>query len=230
MDKIFAHITYEAQHFTFLVNDPDDAIQRHFMLGEFYEQRELEALRLYMPIDAVVIDVGTNVGNHAIYFDRIMKCSHVICFEPNPDAIALLRENVRMNQAHAIDLTHLELGVGRGKGRAKIMVPQDHNLGSATLSKFDDDQEEGIVVDALDNILSDSPHIDFIKIDTEGMELEVLAGAAQLIARYRPTVLVEVEESHRRAFGEWCDLSNYRIDQTFQQYRGVYNYVCVAKF
>src|SRR5665213_1488535 len=228
MDKIFAHITYEAQHFTFVVNDPDDAIQRYFMLGEFYEQRELEMLRLYVPQDAVVIDVGSNVGNHAIYFDRIMKCSHVICFEPNPDAISLLRENVRLNQAQAVDLTYLGMGLGHGKARAKIVVPQDHNLGSAALAKFEDDVEEGIVVDTLDNIMSDPPHIDFIKIDTEGMELEVLAGASGIIGRERPTLLVEVEENHRRAFSEWCDLNHYRIDQTFQRYRGVHNYVCVA--
>lgn len=228
MDKIFASFTYAGQRFIFVVTDPDDEVQRHFLLGEFYEQRELETVRLSIPREAVVLDVGTNVGNHAVYFDKILKCTRVICFEPNPEAIGLLRENIHFNQALSVDLSRLGVGVGRAPGHARIFLPQAHNLGAAKLEEAA--EGEGFRVDTLDNLLPDIPQVDFIKIDTEGMELDVLAGAGILIARFRPTLLVEVEESHRRGFVEWCELNHYRIDQTFQRYRGVFNYLCFAQF
>ncbi|HUZ72333.1 MAG TPA: FkbM family methyltransferase [Stellaceae bacterium] len=229
MDKNLASFNYDGRTFTFIVNDPSDVIQQHFLLGEFYEQRELEVLRLCIPKGAVVVDVGTNVGNHAIYFDRIMQCSSVVCFEPNPTAIDLLRANVSLNQAAAVDLTHLGVGLGRGGGRAKLLFPQSHNIGAARLDTSED-ANATIVVDTMDNRIVDLANLDFIKIDAEGMELDVLAGAVNIISSYRPTLLVEVEYRHRRAFADWCDLNHYRIEHTFQRYQGVYNYLCVAKY
>ncbi len=229
LNQQLASFRYHGQLFTFVVNDASDVIQRHYLLGEFYEQRELEAIQLCIPQQAVVIDVGTNIGNHAIYFDRVMGCSQVICFEPNPAAIDMLRENVGMNHATAVDLSHIGVGVGRDSGHAKILLPQPHNIGAARLAASDDAQGT-IPVEALDNIIAGLTDINLIKIDAEGMELDVLAGAARIISGYRPVLLVEVAYEHRRAFSEWCDLSNYRVEQTFQRYQGVFNYLCIAKF
>ena len=45
---------------------------------------------------------------------------------------------------------------------------------------------------------------DFIKLDVEGMEMQVLAGLEATIARARPRMLVEVDDKNRTAFGMWC--------------------------
>jgi hypothetical protein len=57
--------------------------------------------------------------------------------------------------------------------------------------------------------------VDFIKIDAEGMEMAVLAGAASLIARYRPHLFVETLDETIPEFLAWVDSNSYRIEKLF---------------
>ena len=67
--------------------------------------------------------------------------------------------------------------------------------------------------------------IGFIKIDVEGMELEVLSGLANTIARLRPTISVEVREQAEPSFKRWRIDNSYRIERTFQDYKRVRTYL-----
>jgi len=65
---------------------------------------------------------------------------------------------------------------------------------------------QGITLDGLQ-----LPRIDFIKIDVEGMEMEVLAGAAQSIANNRPALLVETIKADATALREWLIARDYKV-------------------
>src|SRR5262245_30455353 len=88
----------------FLVTNKDDIIQKRHYGGVFYEVEELDLIATAFNPGGVFLDVGTNVGNHAIYAVQHLGASRVICVEPNPDAIAILRANIMLNQlAKSVD-------------------------------------------------------------------------------------------------------------------------------
>ena len=66
--------------------------------------------------------------------------------------------------------------------------------------------------------------VDFIKIDVEGMELEVLDGAARIIAALRPKIMIEVFRSQIPRFDAWLRQYRYVVRQQFDYVHAV-NYL-----
>jgi len=95
------------------------------------------------------------------------------------------QKNVALNRVKEIDLTYAEFGCSDRKQSYRLAVDAE-NLGRTRLVQPADETEAGLVTAvSLDSVLLDQP-ISFIKIDVEGMELDVLAGAKEIIAQYRP--------------------------------------------
>ena len=80
----------------FLIQTKTDYIQRYQRAGEFFEASELELIRQHFN-GGTYIDVGANIGNHAVYFGQLPNCSKVLAFEPNPASLRLLKINVLLN-------------------------------------------------------------------------------------------------------------------------------------
>jgi hypothetical protein len=68
-----------------------------------------------------------------------------------------------------------------------------------------------------------------IKIDVEGMEMDVLAGLRETIARTRPTLFIEVDRANSEAFERWRVAAGYRTVKTFQRYRANTNFLIVPE-
>ena len=60
--------------------------------------------------------------------------------------------------------------------------------------------------------------VDFIKIDVEGMEMQVLGGLAQTLERCRPVIFIEVDEANRADFLDWVEANHFDIAATFRRY------------
>jgi hypothetical protein len=69
-----------------------------------------------------------------------------------------------------------------------------------------------------------SAEVDFIKIDVEGMELEVLAGAARVIAESQPKIMIEVFRLQIPRFEKWLEEHRYRVTNQFEYVHAV-NYL-----
>jgi FkbM family methyltransferase len=154
--------------------------------NNFYEPDLLASLRAYLNQDDHVIDVGANIGNHSIYFAAECGCQ-VTAFEPNPLAYQLLRLNVEHNQLSSrIELRAIALGEQRGRGEI-VSSRAAHNLGAASVKRV---PEGTVPIEPLDDAL---PYArpSLIKIDVEGMELEILRGAQRTIERARPVLSIE---------------------------------------
>jgi FkbM family methyltransferase len=191
----------------FALNFLDDPIQNALRQGRFYEERELTVLKRMLPLDATYVDIGANIGNHAIFFAKRMRAARVIVFEPNPLALAPLMANIVLNRLeHVIVTDHLGIGLSGRAGDGFGMGRHDRNLGATVLTP-----ETGeIAVRTGDQLLADETP-DLIKLDVEGMEMEVLAGLQATIARSRPYMLVEVRDTNSAAFGRWCLKQDYRV-------------------
>jgi hypothetical protein len=58
--------------------------------------------------------------------------------------------------------------------------------------------------------------------------MEILSGLKHTIARWRPTMFVEVWERMRPDFLAWCDQHNYRVVERYERYKTIQNYLIIA--
>ena len=214
----------EGQPVSFFVTTELDTVMGQNAYGYFYEIEELAIIARHFRPGSIMLDVGANIGNHTIYAAKFLGARRIICIEPNPEAIMILRINVDLNQLHEqVDMRYLGLGLSDSSGAAVIARTIAMNLGGATLAS----QAGGSIrLFAGDELLQGQP-IDFIKIDVEGMELAVLKGLERTIAECRPGIFVEVDNAHAPAFHALIQHLGYDVVDRFNRYGTMENFMLV---
>jgi FkbM family methyltransferase len=168
--------------------DPLDHIGRIMARGTYYEHDLLTDLASRVT-SGTAIDVGAHIGNHAIYMARLGL--DVVALEPNPNTLPLLRRNVEINDLHE-QVVVMPVAAGARHDRAAIVDPPAHNSGMARVTPADDGEDGTVLVVPIDGLYLEN--VSVIKIDVEGTQMEVLAGAEQTIRRDRPILYVETDE------------------------------------
>ena len=214
-----AEFTHRGEIFRFCVVNPFDLIHGSFLKGRFFELGELSFVEEWVGPDATIVEVGAYVGNHVVYYSRFMRPRTIIVLEPNPEAIALLRRNLEANAVMVADLSRLGIGVAAAAGDYDLVCEGGGNRGATRLVQA----AAGAVKSApLDELIGST--VDFIKIDVEGMELEVLAGASRVIAASRPKIMIEVFRPQIPRFNDWLRQHRYDIRRQFDYVHAV-NYL-----
>jgi len=193
-----------------LVNNPNDIIQRAYLKGQYFEADSLEKLhKLIRKPAPKILEVGANIGNHVIWYAKNLNAECIYPVEPNPLALEILQENINANNLEGcIDKRGMGFGVGNVSGHFRVVTDDANNLGATRLVA---DKDGDINVKTLDDLMGDDK-VDFIKIDAEGMELDVLEGAAKIIARDRPVIWVEVLRKNLLGFAQnWCRTAGYQV-------------------
>ena len=130
-------------------------------------------------------DIGANAGYYTLLAAQYVgDHGHVVAFEPVPRAVSILRRHVNLNRL-TDRVTVVDAAVGAQSGTAAFATAQ--SLLEGHLCEGGDLQ---VRVVALDEEAAALPAPDFIKVDTEGAEGDVLRGARQLLLRCRPICLV----------------------------------------
>lgn len=205
---------HRGQPFRFFVDDPHDSIQAHHCAGEFYETEELELIGRHLPPGSRILDVGANIGNHAVYFEKVLGAARIVAIELQPRVIAVLRMNVLLNGLTRTDLSRLGTGFGAAAHRATMAVPQAFNVAGA---QFSADAGGDFEIRPGDAIVSDEA-FDFIKIDVEGMECDVIDGLATTIARCQPLLFVEVWNGNLPRFNAQLQAMGYAVREEWRRY------------
>ena len=203
----------------FLVRNKDDYIQAHHLRGKLYAEDELRRIGAAYR-GGTFLDIGANVGNHAIAAARLMNAPKVIAFEPNPEAFRILRCNIALNDLAGV-IQHVPFGLSDHDGHARAQSPEHgRNLGGTRLVEGEGDIElrQGDAFCAHEDV-------GFIKIDVEGAEMAVLGGLKETIARHRPPMLVEVDDRNRAAFDRFCEEFAYQVVERFRVYDGNENFI-----
>jgi FkbM family methyltransferase len=165
--------------------------------SKFYEMEFLEALGILHSKQGIVIDVGANIGNHSIYFAGVLG-AEVIAIEPEPHNYFCLCLNAVANVRH--DRIHCwNFACGKKEGQTDLEMKLDNNFGSFTSSLETNPQSTNAPssrrikapLRSLDTIAGSLAQVSIIKIDVEGMELDVLEGAEHLISQCLPVIAVE---------------------------------------
>jgi FkbM family methyltransferase len=161
-----------------------------FEYGEFSEG-EVELFRDILTKDSVVCDVGANIGAHTLAFSRIVR--HVYAFEPLPTLFNALCGMIALNDLRNVQA--YPVGIGE-KEEVKSYLDLDfdrslNNWGAAPLVDYNG--SHGV------RVLPLPFACDFLKVDVEGMELEVLKGAAAMIRERKPLLYLEDDRPKKHA-------------------------------
>ena len=182
--------------------------------GRLFEAAELDYCRSNIPVGSRIVDVGANTGNHSVFFGHVLKPSFLLPIEPNPQAVARLKANLARNR-----VDHNPRGLGIAVGAARAMAALEPGAGDLVAGRLR--PNGSIPVLPLDDLL-DAP-VDFLKIDVEGIEFSVLAGAQTLLRTGRPQMLIETADRTADRLKQFCQDHGYRIDREFPGY-GYRNY------
>jgi FkbM family methyltransferase len=158
----------------------------------FYELDLLTALRAVAPPGGAALDVGANIGNHTLYFAGVMGL-RTWAFEPMETNLAVLRRLVALNGlSDRVEIVPIALS--DAPGALWLAAPDPNNPGTfrAVAGERGDRVEAIRLDDALDRFGLAPGDVSLLKIDVEGHEEQVLAGAPRLLADGGPIVAVEV--------------------------------------
>ncbi|WP_424941448.1 FkbM family methyltransferase [Aliiroseovarius sp. S253] len=190
--------------FNFLYNDEEvkmslphadrDFIQKAILRsGTFYETRQLELLYQKAGIEngSIIYDVGANIGNHSLFFALMFQPSRLVSVEPQKSANRTLQENIRLNDIQNSSVASCMLGSVEGAG--SITAYAARNTGATA---FKEDTDGKFDMRTLDSLIDEETGgaVDFIKIDVEGMHIEVLSGAKKTLTEARPKIWIELRE------------------------------------
>jgi FkbM family methyltransferase len=161
----------------------------------------------------IVLDVGANVGAHTVFLSHLVgKRGRVLAFEPLPANIAALKETVHRRARHT-NITTVSAAVGNPalrEERVALNVPGDDgtqaSLAAQTAGSWERKppvSEVSVSLISLDQCedVESLPHIDLVKIDVEGGELDVLRGATQTLSRHMPLIYCEAYDKWQASFG-----------------------------
>jgi FkbM family methyltransferase len=160
-----------------------------------WEPETFRIIDALLPVSDVVFDIGANSGLFALYAALERPRCRVLAFEPTPSSAASLAHNVEVNGLG--NVTCHEAAVCDHDGTVAFFVPPGESLplGASTLESF---REAGVRFEVaamrLDTIVQQEAigRVDLIKVDTEGTEPTVLAGARALLERDQPWIVCEV--------------------------------------
>jgi FkbM family methyltransferase len=174
-------------HMAYLTTD--QYIGRALDLYGEYSEFEIDLFRQILRPGATAVEVGANLGAHTVFLGQATAPGGTVhAFEPQRIIFQLLCANVALNGLTNVH-TH-QSAVGRAPGT--IVVPRldysrVNNFGGLSLAEAGDG--ELVPLSTLDSLHLPECHL--LKIDVEGMEGEVIAGAEALIRRCRPALYVE---------------------------------------
>ena len=150
------------------------------MIDEIWAFRKYDYFGYRVNPGDVVVDIGANIGTFSVYAAKVCGASRVLSFEPFPDNYGMLRKNVEQNQLHMI--THVNQAVAGSRG-PRTLTLDSLDAGSHSIVKGVVSASSGrsIQIDCctLEDIFQrfSLTKIDYLKIDCEGSEYEILENA-----------------------------------------------------
>lgn len=198
----------------------DDGISTELALFNTHEPLNTELLTQNLKKGMVCFDVGANIGYYTLLESKMVGDEgKVIAIEPSPINFKQLQKNIQNEKAKNVEL--YQIAGGDQNGTIKFLLDPHSNL-SRIISNEEKVREKGEIVDVpmkkLDSFLEASTikTLDFIRMDVEGYEFNILEGMRNSIKKFRPAIQMEV---HTRILGykktqkllEWFMSEKYEV-------------------
>ena len=190
------------------------ALDEKLIHGEF-ESGELKFVERFLGRGMTAVDVGAHHGLYTLLAaKRVGHEGRVLAFEPSERECERLEKHLRVNRCRNVRVMKCALGGERADADFYLVEGREDFCNSLRLPDVPEAvQKTRVEVRRLDQALEETGklRVDFVKLDVEGGELEVLAGAERMLERRpRPVLLVEVEDRRTRAW-------NYRAKEIIER-------------
>lgn len=168
---------------------------RHaYWLGSYEKSNRRYLERIIRP-NQVVYDVGAHVGFYTLLFSRLVEPGgHVYSFEPLPTNLVYLQHHVDSNRLRNVSIVGSAVGSSDGSCWLTVVESQTAMAHVASAGEF---RVEQITLDTF--VSRGHPPPDFMKIDVEGAEVDVLKGSKDILEIHRPPLYLAAHGPERYA-------------------------------
>lgn len=186
----------------------DQGFAPHMIFDGYWEYWLSKFLAETIKPGDVVCDIGANLGYYALLMAELVGHEgRVHAFEPNPAICSLMRASLAVNGFAPRSKVHEVALSSSGNGDAALYVPRNEPKNAMVVQAgFKHAGGETLAVRStrLDSLPFD--RLDFIKIDVEGAEVDVLRGLQELKARFQPRIVCEVNFGRRYSYDQIVEL------------------------
>lgn len=194
------------------------SLRKEIIVGN-HERPYLKMIKKLITNGDYVVDIGAHEGSFSLFMALIVgKDGMVFSIEPNKENIYFLKRNIQYNDAN---IQVIEKAASNEKKESDFIFDNGYgawgSLSDYTYynSWFKTKRTMKVQVDTLDNIFKDfDKRIKFLKVDTEGNELNVFLGAKEFLLEHRPIVCFEVN----MLFWSYIDCSVDNLFKLFADY------------
>ena len=175
----------------YVPNYPQEMHQRFAVESKdvFTELPSLKKMDELIPENAVILDIGANIGNHTLYWltTSPKRAKYVYAFEVIDETYEILKKNIALNGLQN-KTTLFHFGLGANNTTASISFMNLDNMGATSIQE---DKNGKFQIRKLDDVKLNHK-IDFVKIDVEGLEIDVIKGAKKFLTKDKPLIWVEL--------------------------------------
>lgn len=207
-----------------LLTPPDEARVAPIEVLNFgrYEPAETAVMDRLAAGARQILDIGANIGWHAVRFALREPAARVAAFEPLPTSHAYLQRNIALNNMGA-RVTAFNYGLSERSGPVEFFIAPANGTNASLLNvagREDARPVLGLTLTLDQWVANHGTPPDFIKCDVEGAELLVFRGGIETLKAHRPVVFTEMLRKWSRPFG-------YQPDDMIGFFAAL-GYVCIA--
>ena len=232
MEKNFTGLV-DAKHGKFIFCHFDEYVGLSLReYGEFSEI-ELNFMNNFISKDDIVLDIGSNIGAFTIPFaKKVGYNGKVIAFEPQDFIFKILNGNIALNSLRNVESHNIGLGKNNEyKYLNDVDYSEVGNFGGFSMHGVQKNNEflklrknkNKIIIQKLDNFLH-LKKCNFLKMDAEGMEQNILLGGEKFINKYRPIMFIENNPTFPNDLNYKIMKKNYKVYWFFSLYYNSRNY------
>lgn len=187
MSKVVKSIKYLNQEYKFYVEpDTKDLIKSFLNRGILWEYGLVKMYLNFLTPKDQVIDIGAYIGTHTIPLAK--RVNWVFTFEPVRKFVKELLANIKLNDLK--NVTYYQIALGSKTACGKMHTYNQSNEGNTYITP---NGNEDVNIRRLDDYINHFTNVRLIKIDVEKYEYEVLKGAIQIIKKFKPIIISEVD-------------------------------------
>lgn len=207
-------ITFRNKKIQIVLDSENGFVDSHIFFCGTWEREILSFVTKYLEDKMVVLDIGANIGQHSLIFSRFSK--KVIAFEPIPKLCEQFEKSIKLNCFKNIEVHNC--AIGETKGIKKIFLEHNHMGGSSMKIEHNRIGSIEIIVQALDDLVQE--RVDFVKVDTEGYEPNVILGNKNFFLRNQPIIWLEFTPKSYDLDGDFSteNLLYFFIEQGYKIY------------